>query len=142
MKKLALASLLLLLAFAPAVLSAQDDKLAGEANKLIERIAKRPEKAWDYAFALRRMSETEEGSKLVATFEKELENDSEAVRMVCSQLVALYGTPELAYEAWGNLLAKGGDEQVDMMSMKAEERKRSYEAQLTEKIEDQNNKHD
>ncbi|MCA8912159.1 MAG: S41 family peptidase [Planctomycetes bacterium] len=117
MKKLALASLLLLLAFAPAVLSAQDDKLAGEANKLIERIAKRPEKAWDYAFALRRMSETEEGSKLVATFEKELENDSEAVRMVCSQLVALYGTPELAYEAWGNLLESDDSAIVEATAM-------------------------
>ena len=117
MKKLALASLMLLLAFAPSMLSAQDDKLAGEAAKLIERISKRPEKAWDYAFALRQMAETEEGSKLVGTFESELENESEAVQMVCSHLVALYGTPELAYEAWGNLLESDDSAIVEATAM-------------------------
>lgn len=103
MKLIRLAALLALL-LVPAALSAQDNKLAEDAGKLIERIAKRPEKAWDYAFALRRMAESEEGASLVAEFEKQLEHESEAVRMVCSQLVLLYGTPELAYEAWGELL--------------------------------------
>lgn len=117
MKKLALASLMLLLAFAPSMLSAQDDKLAGEAAKLIERISKRPEKAWDYAFALRQMANTEEGSKLIGTFESELENESEAVQMVCSHLVVLYGTPELAYEAWGNLLESDDSAIVEATAM-------------------------
>lgn len=117
MKKLALASMLLLLALAPAALSAQEDKLGEAASKLLERIAKRPEKAWDYAFALRQMAETEEGAKLVATFEKELENDSESVRMICSHLVVLYGTPELAYETWGDLLESETSSIVEATAM-------------------------
>jgi len=37
----------------------------------------------------------------------------------------------------GNLLAKGGDEDADILSLKAEDLKRSYESRLTHKIEDQ-----
>ncbi|MDH5722202.1 MAG: flagellar basal-body MS-ring/collar protein FliF [Alphaproteobacteria bacterium] len=37
----------------------------------------------------------------------------------------------------GNLLAKGGDEGSDIMSLKAEDLRRSYENRLTQKIEDQ-----
>jgi len=37
----------------------------------------------------------------------------------------------------GNLLAKGGDEASDIMSLKAEDMRRSYENRLTQKIEDQ-----
>ena len=116
MKFIRLAALLALL-LAPAVLSAQDNKLAEEAGKLIERIAKRPEKAWDYAFALRRMAESEEGASLVAEFEKQLENESASVRMVCSQLVLLYGTPELAYEAWGELLESEDSAIIEAVAM-------------------------
>lgn len=37
----------------------------------------------------------------------------------------------------GNLLARGDDEEVNLLTLKAEEMRRSYEARLTEKIEDQ-----
>jgi flagellar M-ring protein FliF len=37
----------------------------------------------------------------------------------------------------GNLLARGGEEEENLMSMKAEELRRSYESRLTRKIEDQ-----
>lgn len=37
----------------------------------------------------------------------------------------------------GNLLARGGDENTDLMSLKAEELRRGYESRLTDKIEDQ-----
>jgi len=37
----------------------------------------------------------------------------------------------------GNLLARGGDENADLMSLKAEELRRGYESRLTDKIEDQ-----
>lgn len=37
----------------------------------------------------------------------------------------------------GNLLAKGGDETEDVMSLKAEELRRNYETRLTSKIEEQ-----
>lgn len=116
MKLIRLAALLALL-LVPAALSAQDNKLAEDAGKLIERIAKRPEKAWDYAFALRRMAESEEGASLVAEFEKQLENESASVRMVCSQLVLLYGTPELAYEAWGELLESEDSAIIEAVAM-------------------------
>lgn len=37
----------------------------------------------------------------------------------------------------GNLLARGGDETTNLMSLKAEELRRGYEGRLTDKIEDQ-----
>lgn len=37
----------------------------------------------------------------------------------------------------GNLLARGGDENANILSLKAEELRRGYESRLTEKIEDQ-----
>lgn len=37
----------------------------------------------------------------------------------------------------GNLLAKGGDEDADIMSLKTEDMKRNFESNLTRKIEDQ-----
>lgn len=37
----------------------------------------------------------------------------------------------------GNLLARGGDQELNLMSVKAEELRRGYEARLTEKLEDQ-----
>ncbi len=37
----------------------------------------------------------------------------------------------------GNLLARGGDEDTDLMSLKAEEMRRAYESRLTDKLEDQ-----
>lgn len=37
----------------------------------------------------------------------------------------------------GNLLARGGDEEVNLMTMKTEEMRRNYEANMTSKIEDQ-----
>ncbi|MCA8916379.1 MAG: S41 family peptidase [Planctomycetes bacterium] len=110
-------ALLLALLIAPAALSAQDTKLSDEAGKLLDRIAKRPEKAWDYAFALRGMLEAEGGSGLIADFERGLDNDSEAVRMVCSQLVLLHGTPELAFETWGSLIGSEDSAIVEAVAM-------------------------
>ncbi|MEZ5919240.1 MAG: flagellar basal-body MS-ring/collar protein FliF [Alphaproteobacteria bacterium] len=37
----------------------------------------------------------------------------------------------------GNLLARGGDDDVNLMGLKAEEMRRSYEVRLTDKVEDQ-----
>ncbi len=37
----------------------------------------------------------------------------------------------------GNLLAKGGSEEINLLSLKAEEMRRNYEERLTEKLEDQ-----
>ena len=95
---------LLALLFSPALL-AQDSTAAADAAKLLERVKQRPERAWDYAFALRRMAMAEDGAALTAVFETGLEHDSPAVRMVCSQLVLHHGTPELAYMTWGELIS-------------------------------------
>ena len=37
----------------------------------------------------------------------------------------------------GNLLARGGDEEINLMTIKTEEMRRGYESRLTEKVEDQ-----
>ncbi|MCB9931853.1 MAG: S41 family peptidase [Planctomycetes bacterium] len=116
MKPIRLVVLLALL-LVPAVLSAQEDKLGEEAERLIERIAKRPEKAWDYAFALRRLAGSEEGGSLIAKFEKQLDHESESVRMVCSHLVLQFGNPELAYQTWGDLLESEDSTIIESVAM-------------------------
>ncbi|MBZ0135306.1 MAG: S41 family peptidase [Planctomycetes bacterium] len=116
MRTLALTAILIALAFAP-VLAAQDSSVGETAAKLLERVGKRPEKAWDYAFALRGMADTEEGSALVSVFEEGLDHESESVRMVCSHLTLIYGTPQLAYETWGDLLESEDSAIVESVAM-------------------------
>ena len=59
-----LLAMLIALLLAPALCAQDDNKLVEDAGKLIERIGKRPEKAWDYAYALRRMATADGGSVL------------------------------------------------------------------------------
>lgn len=116
MRTLVLAAVMATLAFAPALL-AQDNPLADEARKLLDRVEKRPERAWDYAFALRTMANSEEGAALVSLFEENLEHDNEHVRLICSHLTLLYGTPELAYEIWGDLLESEDSAVIESVAM-------------------------
>lgn len=58
--------------------------------------------------------------------------------MVASAVPDLKAADVTIIDSNGNLLARGGDEnQENMMSVKAEEMRRGYEARLTDKIEDQ-----
>ena len=116
MRTLALTAILMALASAP-VLCAQDNDLGTTAARLLERVEKRPERAWDYAFALRGMAETEEGAGLVATFEEGLDHEDEHVRLICSHLTLMFGTPELAYETWGDLLESEDSAIVESVAM-------------------------
>jgi len=59
------------------------------------------------------------------------------------QSLVASGVPDLKpssvslIDSTGNLLARGGEESENMMSLKAEELRRSYESRLTQKIQDQ-----
>ena len=112
-----LSTFLLILALAPSALSAQSDDLKAEAEKLFERVAKRPEKAWDYDFALRNLAESEEGGSLVALFEQKLDDENDHVRMVASHLTLLYGEYELAYVTWAGLLESEHDDVIEATAM-------------------------
>ncbi len=58
--------------------------------------------------------------------------------MIASAVPDLKAANVTLIDSNGNLLARGGgDDQANMMSVKAEEMRRSYEARLTDKIEDQ-----
>lgn len=101
MKRAVLIAVLMLIALP---LAAQDDTLAQRAERLLQRVEQRPDRAWDYAFALRGMAEADGGDALVALFEQKLERGNENVRLVCAQLVLALGRHELAYVALGDLL--------------------------------------
>lgn len=57
--------------------------------------------------------------------------------LVSSAVTGLKGSNVSIIDHNGNLLAKGGEEQENMLSLKAEEMRRNYESRLTSKIEDQ-----
>lgn len=57
--------------------------------------------------------------------------------LVASAVSELKSTNVSIIDSNGNLLAKGGDEEASLLSLKAEEMRRSYEKSLTQKIEDQ-----
>jgi flagellar M-ring protein FliF len=57
--------------------------------------------------------------------------------LVSSAIPNLKGSNVSIIDSNGNLLAKGGDEEAEMMSLKAEELRRNYESRLTRKIEEQ-----
>jgi flagellar M-ring protein FliF len=67
----------------------------------------------------------------------------EREQIAAIQSLVASGVPDLKasevsiIDSNGNLLAKGGTEDVNLMTMKAEEMRRNYEANLTQKIEDQ-----
>jgi C-terminal peptidase prc len=100
-KLIALTALLLAVAMP---LAAQDESLKERAEKLLKRVEARPDKAWDYAFALRSMADADGGEALIPVFEESLENDNAHVRLVCAQLVIAKGRAELAHVVLGELL--------------------------------------
>ena len=57
--------------------------------------------------------------------------------LVSSAVPDLKATNVSIIDSNGNLLAKGGEEEVTLMTLKAEEMRRGYEARLTEKVESQ-----
>jgi len=57
--------------------------------------------------------------------------------LVASAVPDLQANSVSIIDSNGNLLAKGGDEEGDLMSMKAEEMRRNFESRLTRKVEDQ-----
>lgn len=57
--------------------------------------------------------------------------------LVASAVLNLKPSNVSIIDSNGNLLAKGGDEDSDIMTLKAEDLRRSYENRLTQKIEDQ-----
>ncbi|MBK8207377.1 MAG: hypothetical protein IPK87_11410 [Planctomycetes bacterium] len=95
-------TILCLLAALP--LAAQEETLKQRADKLVERIEQRPDKVWDYAFALRNMAQGDNRDTMVAYFEATLEHKSDHVRMAAAQLTLAMGRAELAYEVLGALL--------------------------------------
>jgi carboxyl-terminal processing protease len=111
------ATLLLLLTAAP--LFAQDEPkgAVADAEKTLTRIAQRPEKAWDYAFALRRLAMGDEGAKVSAVFERGLDNENEWVQLVCARLVCAKGNADTAYETIGKLLQSKDSAIVESAAM-------------------------
>ncbi|MDH5642091.1 MAG: S41 family peptidase, partial [Nitrospira sp.] len=86
-------------------LAAQSESPEEKARKLLERIERRSERAWDIAFSLRSMAEGENGEKLLPVIEEGLESENEYVRLVCARLEISLGKPKLAFEALKGLLA-------------------------------------
>lgn len=64
-------------------------------------------------------------------------------QILAIQSLVASGVPELAannvtvIDNAGNLLARGGEDDINLLSLKAEELRRSYESRLTNKVEDQ-----
>jgi len=112
--KLLLAAIASLLLLAP--LSAQESQVE-KANQLIERIGKRPDKAWDYAFTLRSMTKGEEGSKIGPVLEKGLDHESPAARLVCARLLFATGSGEAAMDTLGDLLESDNDAIVESAAL-------------------------
>ena len=56
--------------------------------------------------------------------------------LVASAVPELKPTNVSIIDSDGNLLARGGDSETDLMSMKAEEMRRSYETRMTQAVED------
>ncbi|MCF6227618.1 MAG: S41 family peptidase [Planctomycetes bacterium] len=80
------------------------DTLQQKAEKLLTRIERRPQRAFDYGFTLRRMADAEGGDKLISLYEENLDHESEYVKLICARLVLVLGEPELAFETMGELL--------------------------------------
>ncbi|MCH8134819.1 MAG: hypothetical protein IIB77_02435, partial [Proteobacteria bacterium] len=106
-------ALIMLLTAAPPPLAAQSPSLSERAEKLIARIAKRPQRAWDFGYSLRAMAVGENSDKLVPLFEKHLDHENEYVQMVCARLVLFLGEPEVAYETLGDLIRSENSEIVE-----------------------------
>ena len=79
-------ALLLLLSAAPLLAQDEPQGAVADAEKTLARIAQRPEKAWDYAFSLRKLAMGDEGAKVAAVFERGLDNENEYVALVCARL--------------------------------------------------------
>lgn len=99
-----------------AALPAQEGAVE-QARTLLDRVAKRPDRAWDYSFALRRMATGDDLSKLLGLFEQSLEHESEHVRMVCARLVASLGEPGPALETVIELLESEDSAVVEACAM-------------------------
>lgn len=103
-----------LLCLAP--LAAQD-AAADKATQLLDRISKRPDKAWDYAFSLRTLTRGQDGGKLAPLIEKGLEHESEAVRLVCTRLMFSMGSGDAALETLAGLLKSEDDAIIEAAAM-------------------------
>lgn len=106
MHRVSLALLSLLVACAPLCAQEEPAGVTAEAEKLINRIAQRPERAWDYACTLRRMDTGEDAAKLSALFERGLDHENAWVRLACARLLLARGNGETAFETLGKLLGE------------------------------------
>jgi carboxyl-terminal processing protease len=106
-------ALLCLLAFP---LYAQEEALRERAQRLLQRVEQRPDRAWDYAFALRNLAEGQGGDALIAMIEGGLESRNEHVRLICAQLTLALGRAELAYEALGDLLSSDDSDVIEAVA--------------------------
>ncbi|MBE7492695.1 MAG: PDZ domain-containing protein [Planctomycetes bacterium] len=111
--RLALALTALLLA----VPLAAQEALTERAEQLIERIAKRPDKAWDYAFSLRSMTRGEDGGKVTPLLEKGLDHESPHVRLVCARLLFALGSGDTALETLADLLKSDDDSVLEPLAL-------------------------
>lgn len=111
------ATLIALMSVALALPLAAQDGPQQKAEQLLDRVSKRPDKAWDYAYSLRNLTKGEDGAKVGPVLEKGLESESEAVRLVCARMLFLTGGAELATETLGKLLASENDAIVEAAAM-------------------------
>ncbi|MHC4839861.1 MAG: S41 family peptidase [Planctomycetota bacterium] len=93
------------------------DGLQQEAEKLLKRVERRPQRGFDFAFTLRRMADMEGGDKLIALYEENLDHENEYVKLVCARLVIVLGEPELAYETLGELLESDDSAIIEPVAM-------------------------
>lgn len=110
-------ALLLLLSAAPLLAQDEPQGAVADAEKTLARIAQRPEKAWDYAFSLRKLAMGDEGAKVAAVFERGLDNENEYVALVCARLVCAKGNADTAYETIGKLLQSKDSAIVESAAM-------------------------
>lgn len=88
-----------------------------KADQLIDRISKRPDKAWDYAFSLRSLTKGEEGSKVTPVLERGLDHESEHVQLVCARILLATGATEVALDALARLLRSDDDRVIEAVAM-------------------------
>lgn len=94
----------MLLALLCAPLLAQEETIKQRAERLITRIEQRPDRCWDYAFALRTLAAGDNRDAMVVIIEGSLEHENEHVRLVAAQLTLALGRAELAYAVLGKLI--------------------------------------
>ena len=114
----------LLLSSAPLV--AQEGPQA-RAEQLIERIAARPDRAWDYAYSLRTLTRGEDGGKVAPVLERGLDHEKDMVRLVCARILLSTGATELALESLTRLLRSDDDRVIEAVATLAADEKPDHD---------------